>query len=139
MKRLATCCCRDIGIQVEGEPEIHCVCHCDNCKRRTGSAFGISAYFKDAQIVQCIGETNVFKKTNWLGDQERHFCKSCGTTVYWTLSEMAGLTGIAGGCFTDNPLPEPNLTLTQGDNIWPWVKMPEHWDTSIEAVGRVIT
>ena len=62
MKRLATCCCRDIGIEVEGEPEIHCVCHSDNCKRRTGSAFGISAYFKDAQIVQCIGETNVFKK-----------------------------------------------------------------------------
>ena len=75
MKRLATCCCRDIGIEVEGEPEIHCVCHCDNCKRRTGSAFGISAYFKDAQIVQFIGETNVFEKINWLGDQKRHLIR----------------------------------------------------------------
>ena len=139
MKRIAKCCCEQAGIEVQGEPELNLVCHCDSCKRATGSAFGISVYFKDEQIVRTFGETSVYEKTNWLGDQKRYFCKICGTRLYWTLSEMAGLTGVAGGCFTDDPLPEPNLTVTQGDKMLPWLKMPEHWDTSIEALGRVIT
>ena len=50
MKRIARCCCREIGVEVEGLPWLHAVCHCDNCKRRTGSAFGVSAYFEDDQI-----------------------------------------------------------------------------------------
>lgn len=43
MVRTATCCCGQTSIEVSGEPVFHCVCHCDNCKRRTGSAFGVSA------------------------------------------------------------------------------------------------
>ena len=126
-------------MEVEGDPDLNLVCHCDSCKRKSGSAFGISAYFKDDQIVRTFGEWNVYEKSNWLGDQQRFFCKNCGTTVYWTLSEMAGLTGVSGGCFAEDPLPEPNLTLTQGDKMFPWVTMPGHWDTSIEALGRTIT
>ena len=55
MNRIARCCCEEIGIEVEGLPFLHVVCHCDNCKRRTGSAFGIAAYFEDSQILRYIG------------------------------------------------------------------------------------
>ncbi|RTZ69437.1 MAG: hypothetical protein DSZ35_02565 [Verrucomicrobia bacterium] len=45
MKNLATYCCEKAGVEVEDEPDIYTVCHCDNCRKRTGSAFGVSAYF----------------------------------------------------------------------------------------------
>ena len=128
MNRIARCCCRTIGIEVEGLPAVHAVCHCDNCKRRTGSAFGISAYFEDSQIVRYIGEPNVYEKTSRFGDQKRHFCSKCGTTLYWTLGKWESHTGIAGGCFTENPLPEPTSTVAQGDYVYEWVKLPDHWD-----------
>ena len=128
MGRVARCCCRAIGIEVDGLPTSHIICHCDNCKRRTGSAFGISAYFEDDQIVCYMGQARIYEKSSRFGDQKRYFCSLCGTTLYWTLGARAGYTGIAGGCFTDDPLPEPTRTVCQGDPAYEWVTLPQHWD-----------
>jgi hypothetical protein len=38
----ATCACGQATISVNALATMHGVCHCPNCKRRTGSAFGIS-------------------------------------------------------------------------------------------------
>jgi len=138
MKREAKCCCKKTVIQVEGEPIMHCVCQCDNCKRRTGSAFGISAYFANDQIISKNGETCVYEKASKFGNQKRYFCKTCGTTLYWTLDKLPEATGIAGGCFV-NPLSEPTVHVTQAGYVHPWVKLPEHWDThnEVEGVGII--
>ena len=128
MRRIARCCCRANGIQVDGLPLRHGVCHCDDCKRRTGSAFGISAYFENSQIIRYIGEPRVYEKGSRFGDQKRHFCGTCGMTLYWTLGARVDFTGIAGGCFNDDPLPEPTRTIAQGAPVSDWVKLPDHWD-----------
>jgi len=67
------------------------------------------------------------RKDTRFGDQKRHFCGNCGTTLYWRATKIKG-TGIAGGCFTDDPLPEPTMTVAQGDHVYEWVKLPDHWD-----------
>ena len=36
------------------------VCHCANCRRRTGSAFGISAYFPREAVLDRTGEFSVY-------------------------------------------------------------------------------
>ena len=133
MVRTASCCCGTATIEVEGDPALHAVCHCDNCKRRTGSAFGISAYFTDAQLRGTSGETEIYAIG---GDksQQRHFCKICGTTLFWKASWFARMTGIAGGCFTDPPLPEPTLTVSNGGRC-PWLTLPEDWATTLDRTG----
>lgn len=73
MLRTASCCCRNTSIEVEGDPKIHLVCHCNNCKQRTGSAFGISAYFADIQIKRKQGETAIYAIDNDSTQQGRHF------------------------------------------------------------------
>jgi len=50
MSHKASGCCGACSIAVEGEPALNALCHCANCKRRTGCAFGWSANFSDAQI-----------------------------------------------------------------------------------------
>jgi len=47
---VARCCCGELEINVSGEPTKHGICHCDNCKKRTGSAFGISVYFSKGNM-----------------------------------------------------------------------------------------
>ncbi|MFN5131155.1 MAG: GFA family protein [Burkholderiales bacterium] len=93
---------------------MHGVCHCTNCKRRTGSAFGISAYFDRTAVVQRRGETKTytFHHTAQNHDQERHFCSHCGTTLFWFVSSVPEKIGIAGGCFADAGLPEPSYSVT---------------------------
>jgi hypothetical protein len=131
MHRTAQCACGAATITVSGEPQTHVVCHCSNCKRRTGSAFGISTYFAREHVVQTSGETEVyaFHHTAQNHDQQRHFCKRCGTTLFWTLSTMPALIGVAGGCFAEQDLGEPRMSVTHSKKM-AWLELPATWKTN---------
>ena len=128
MKRKAECCCGQLSIEVEGEPEIYGVCHCNNCKKRTGSAFGISAYFKNESVLGKSGDVTCYSLNNAEQnlDQKRYFCKSCGTTLFWSISTSPQLTGVAGGCFVAKPLGEPTYS-TSHEKICSWLSLPKKW------------
>ena len=130
MHRTATCVCGNTTISVTGEPEIYGLCHCTDCKRRTGSAFGVAAYFPLKEVTSLKGETLVYTFHHSTLDhvQERHFCKVCGTTLFWYISTLPDLIVIAGGCFTDDSLGEPRLSVTHSKKV-PWVALPDGWQT----------
>ena len=124
----ATCACGQASITVNALPTMHGVCHCTNCKRRTGSAFGISAYFDKTAVVGVEGETRTwsFHHATQNHDQQRHFCGTCGTTLFWFVSSVPESIGIAGGCFGDQELPEPTYSVTDKKRC-AWVSLPERW------------
>ena len=126
----ATCACGQAAITVNALPTMHGVCHCTNCKRRTGSAFGISAYFDQTAVTQRIGETKVyaFHYAAQKLDQARHFCPHCGTTLFWFVSTLPEKIGIAGGCFAADVLPDPTYSVTDNKRE-AWVKLPANWAT----------
>lgn len=128
MNRIAECCCGQLSIEVAAEPEIHGVCHCNNCKKRTGSAFGISSYFNIEQVTNQNGEASCYSLHNaeQSHDQERYFCKKCGTTLFWKVSTMPDLIGIAGGCFIKDPLGEPTFSASH-TNSCSWLTLPHDW------------
>jgi hypothetical protein len=127
--RKAVCCCGACSIAVEGEPVLNAICHCSSCKKRTGSAFGWSAYFPDAGIVGRAGDLHVYAKG---GDNpfQRHFCAKCGTTLFWKSENfLPEFTGVAGGCFADDPLPAPNASASDSGRC-AWLELPKDWLTS---------
>ena len=96
------CLCGALRYRVRGEPLRASVCHCRNCQRRTGSAFGIGAYFRDADV-ELRGSRNTYEYRSdetgrWL---RMEFCPSCGNTVTWTAEALAGMRAIAGGSLDD--------------------------------------
>jgi hypothetical protein len=123
MVRKAVCCCGTCSIEVDGEPVLNCLCHCADCKRRTGSAFGWSAYFRDDQIVATKGR---FSRRRVRDEQVRSFCSACGTTLFWTWRFFPDQTGLAAGAFTEAPLPEPTVSVSS-QNCVGWFEMPAHW------------
>ncbi len=126
----ATCACGQASITVNARPRMHGVCHCTNCKRRTGSAFGISAYFDKTAVVARRGETTAyaFHHAAQDHDQKRHFCALCGTTLYWFVSTLPESIGIAGGCFAGEGLAEPTYSVSERTKE-SWVGLPGHWQT----------
>jgi hypothetical protein len=50
MSRTAHCCCGALRAKVSGDPSLMVACHCEQCQRRTGMAFGVSAYFPADQV-----------------------------------------------------------------------------------------
>ena len=129
---VATCACGQAAIEVNAQPTMHGVCHCTNCKRRTGSAFGISAYFDRSAVVEQRGATSIyaFHHAAQNHDQERHFCPRCGTTLFWYVSALPEKIGIAGGCFAGEGLAQPDYSVADR-NREPWVSLPEGW--SVDA------
>jgi hypothetical protein len=125
MDQTAECCCSASKMVLRGEQSFSAICHCSNCKKRTGSAFGVSVYFEEAQLVSVTDTTNTYSTQNENGSGERHFCSSCGTTLYWRGDAFPNMVGVAGGCFTD-PIPELGISAADEKRI-EWVKLPESW------------
>jgi hypothetical protein len=123
MTRVARCCCGGLRAEVAGgDPTIVAACHCEQCQRRTGSAFGVSAYFP-AERVRIVGESKVFARTSDGGHRvETHFCPECGTSVYWEAAFMAGHIGIAAGAFFDPAFPPPTVSAWERSRH-PWVAL----------------
>jgi hypothetical protein len=126
MTRTAQCTCGSATISVSGEPRMHAICHCTDCKRRTGSAFGISIYFLRENVTDTTGEMLVYAVRRRDDDQEAHFCKKCGTTLFWYTAARPHLIGIAGGCFPDESLGEPTISAKNAQKL-PWVGLPDSW------------
>ena len=59
-------------------------------------------------------------------EQERHFCKRCGTTLFWYLSTLPDLIGIAGGCFEAASLGEPEMSTSHSQKM-EWITLPDTW------------
>jgi hypothetical protein len=130
--RTARCACRRASITLAGDPEQLGVCHCANCRRRTGSAFGISAYFARTAVRDQRGALTrfAFHHAGLQHEQERFFCSHCGSTLLWHISTLPQLVGVAGGCFDEGePLPEPRDSLAHHQKL-PWVGLPPGWTCS---------
>lgn len=130
MSRTATCACGQLSITLQGDPDFVLTCSCLKCQRRTGSVFGVSAYFNDANIIEQQGQSQPYRLTSESGGKtERHFCPTCGTTVHWTSDFMSTHTGIPVGAFSDPTFPEPSMAAWN-QSKHPWVTFPEYWRCS---------
>ncbi len=79
------------------------LCHCDACKKRTGSAYGISVVIDNADLVQFDGEIRTYKRIAESGNPvECDFCPSCANVIRWRVAALHDRQVLAGGAF-DNP------------------------------------
>ncbi|KAA1194350.1 GFA family protein [Pseudohalioglobus sediminis] len=127
MTRTAQCSCGALQITTDGDPEITMACNCTNCQRRTGSAFGVVAYFERSKVLARRGEGRQFTH---LSDSkrrlERTFCPHCGSTVHWQAELFPGMIGVAVGCFNEQDFPAPNIAAWHNSKL-DWVEFPCDW------------
>ena len=96
------CACGEVRYSTTSEVRRAVVCHCRYCQTRTGSAFGISVYFDQADVKIHSGELSTYSyKTESGSLGTTRFCKNCGTTLFWNITHdmFKDWTGVAGGSF----------------------------------------
>ena len=99
MTRTAHCSCGALRVEVSADPDVVGTCHCGECQRRTGSVFGVSAFFKK-EHVRAEGPSNIYVRDGQEGRKVRaHFCPTCGTTVFWEADFRPDGIGVAVGAF----------------------------------------
>lgn len=95
----AACQCGAVQVTCLGAPKRVSICHCLECKARTGSAFGHQAWWL-AEKVSVSGVQSSWLRTADSGYGVRyHFCPRCGTTTSLALDSRPGYVGIPAGSF----------------------------------------
>jgi hypothetical protein len=118
--RKANCSCGSLTLALAGDPRLVVACHCRECQRRTGSVFGVGAYFLRAQV-QAAGPFNVYVRDARDGRKARlHFCPTCGSTVFWELDLRPEVVGVAVGALADPHFAAPTVS-TWETSRHPWV------------------
>lgn len=123
--RTAACSCRQLRLEVEGDPDRVSICHCLECQRRTGSVFGVQARFP-AGRVRVEGRHNDYARTSDESDRRVHvfhFCPDCGGTVFYTAPDDPDVVAVPVGAFADPSFPAPQ-TSSYDSRRHPWVELP---------------
>jgi len=129
--RTATCRCGQLRAECAGEPVRISVCHCLDCKRRSGSAFSAQARFPLDQVT-VTGAASRWEHVNDSGAvTEFHFCPNCGGTVWYRGGGLPDLVAVAIGGFADPDFPAPFFSVWE-ERKHPWVEIVgdgiEHYD-----------
>lgn len=110
----ARCSCGAVTLSLPEEPsKIVVACHCIDCQRRTGAPFGVGAYYP-ADVVTISGTPKEFTHAAASGGKiHNYFCPQCGSTVYWKLSNLPALIGVAVGAMANPKYPAPVISVEE--------------------------
>ena len=101
MGRTARCDCGQLAVSCAGEPASVSLCHCLACQRRTGSTYGIAAFFARDRV-NISGQGRRYTRSSDSGFEVTfHFCGDCGSRVYWEPQRKPEMIAVAVGAFAD--------------------------------------
>jgi hypothetical protein len=124
LERRAACACGRLSVVCLGDPVRISVCHCLECQRRTGSAFGVQARFPQERVTVHGSATEYVRVADDGGRVTLRFCPSCGSTVYYDLESVPGFIGVPIGGFADPKFPAPLVSIYETSRH-PWVVIPD--------------
>ncbi len=128
--RTASCRCGQLKATVTGEPVRVSVCHCLNCKKRSGSAFAVQARWP-VDRVMIEGWSKSFVKVADSGNRATfHFCPECGSDVHYSNEGVfEDLVAIPLGAFDDPFFLTPSFSV--------WEERKHEWvEISGEGIER---
>ena len=118
----ASCQCGELTVTLHGQPEAVVACHCIACQRRTGSVFGVLAFYPDERA-RIDGAATRFARPGASGDAfETFFCPVCGSTVYVRTARHPDGIGIAVGAIGDPLFPPPVRSIWE-NTMHGWVSI----------------
>lgn len=118
--RTARCACGDLQVEVAGDPAWVIACHCLECQRRTGSVFGVGAYYPRTSVTS-TGDYATYTRPGGSGRLLRfHFCRRCGSTVFWELELRPDHVGVAVGALGDPSFAVPQRSVWETTRH-PWI------------------
>jgi len=105
------CHCGAVSYKVAGEPLRMAQCHCNACRRTTGTGHLVQAFFNKDDVA-ISGKTKTHQSTSDSGNiRTRHFCPVCGSRLFSENAKAPGVIGIAAGSFDDSSWFKPEVIL----------------------------
>jgi len=119
------CQCRGVRYEIRAEPMALYSCHCTECQRQSGAAFGLSLLVPRDAIVVTEGEPAVWVRTADSGNtMDCIFCPTCGVRLYHLPHARPNVAIVKPGTLDDTSWLDPV------GHIWTksaqaWVDIPD--------------
>ena len=121
-----SCLCGEVRFEVEGDFERFYLCHCQHCRKDTGSAHGANLFSASARLRWISGEQNV-RLFNLPGTRHhKGFCAHCGSALPYA---NGGLTVVPAGSLDSAVSIRPDAHIL--------VASKAGWDDALEQIPRM--
>ncbi len=111
------CQCGKVKYSVQGDVHSLNVCHCLDCQKQSGSAFGMSLIIEPDNFQLSSGELSTFLTTAASGREKTcGFCPNCGVRIY---NATSALMAIKAGTLDDTSRLKPAAHY--------WTKSKQSW------------
>lgn len=119
------CQCGIIRYEIVGTPKKLVVCHCTDCQRQSGSAFGMTLAVNEADFQLTQGEPKFFGSKSAAGRAKLGaFCPECGTRIYHKPEWRKKTVSVKPGTLDDTGWLKPDMHLWTNSKQ-SWVIIPE--------------
>jgi len=118
-----SCLCGKVKYECTRKPESATYCHCDDCRKTTGSAFnvGVRVSVSDFKIIS--GEVKGYTKTADSGNQlTRVFCPNCGSPLFTRSPVHPDHVYIKAGSLDDPNIVQPKIQIWMSKKV-PWAEI----------------
>ena len=125
------CQCGEVRYRIVGKPLWLTVCHCNECKRQSGGAFGMSLRLREPDVALICGAPKRWTRpADGGGEVACAFCATCGTRL-WHEPVGSGFMHIKPGTL-DEPSQVPPRYEAWTRRKAPWLSI-DGLDRSFEG------
>ena len=119
------CQCGGVRYEVTGTPLQLSVCHCTDCQRQSGSAFGMTLVVREEDFRLTGGELKTFASKSDAGRAKLGaFCPDCGTRIYHKPEWRKGMVSVKAGTLDDTTMLKPDIHIWTASKQ-PWTTIPD--------------
>lgn len=120
------CSCGRVRYRITGKPIALAACHCGQCQRQSGSAFGMSLVVPRDAFELLAGELRTIELRADSGTLKiGSFCGDCGARIHNSWPSRPDNYNVKPGTLDDtSTLDPPNLHVWIA-NKQPWVPLPD--------------
>ena len=122
------CLCGHVLYHYSGSVGPASYCHCEDCRRCTGSAFNIGVRFNSADFHIVSGTPKGFTKQGESGGElTRHFCPDCGSPIFTSSPKHPDYVYVKAGTLEDPTVVKPTHQS--------WVASAVSWSQIDQGIG----
>ena len=123
------CFCEQVQYRINEEPMTVYACHCTDCQKRSGSAFGLSMWVNRSAIEVTRGEAALHESTGPDGlPRHGRVCANCGVRLWSEPPKRPGLAVVRPGTLDDTKWLKPMAHI--------WTRSAQPWFIFPEGVRR---
>lgn len=120
------CLCGDVTYVATGKPEIVAQCHCEECRRLSGTGHTIGAMFSKDQV-EINGKLKTFSYLSGKNSEvTKAFCERCGSPIYGSNTRLPDHITLSLGTMDEAKGLKVEVVIFERDR--------PHWDGLDESV-----